>query len=189
MAAVKAVLASTNAHKAAELARILPDWEIDVLAADYPPETGETFEENAVAKARFGRTLAEADAWVLGEDSGIEVDALGGEPGVYSARWAGGDEAGKMLAAMEGKPDRRARFVTALAAIAPDGVELVVRGVLEGHIAEARSGEAGFGYDPVFVPAGETETTAELGNAWKAEHSHRSRAARELLRLLAGGAS
>jgi XTP/dITP diphosphohydrolase len=189
MAPVRAVLASTNAHKAAELARVLQDWQIEVLAADYPPEVGETFEANALAKARFGRTLAPADAWVLGEDSGIEADALGGEPGIYSARWAGGDEAGTMLAALAGKADRRARFVTALAAIAPDGRELVVRGTLEGTIAEARAGAEGFGYDPVFVPEGETETAATLGDGWKAEHSHRARAARALLSALGAGAS
>jgi XTP/dITP diphosphohydrolase len=182
---MKAVLASSNAHKAAELARVLPGWEIETLAADYPEEVGETFEENALAKARFGRTLAAPDVWVLGEDSGIEVAALDGAPGLYSARWAAGDEVGKMLAAMRGKQDRRARYVAALAAIAPDGDELVVRGTLDGAIAEAAAGDEGFGYDPVFVPEGERETSATLGNAWKAEHSHRTRAARALLSALA----
>jgi XTP/dITP diphosphohydrolase len=180
----RAVLATTNAHKAAELERVLSGWRIETLDAEYPPEVGETFEENAVAKARFGRARAPAGAWVLGEDSGIEVEALGGKPGLHSARWAAGDEVGRMLAAMEGKADRRARFVTALAALSPAGEELVVRGVLEGRIAERASGGEGFGYDPVFVPDGEERTTAELGNAWKAEHSHRTRAARALLALL-----
>jgi XTP/dITP diphosphohydrolase len=185
MAAVrKASLASTNAHKAAELERVLTGWRIDVIDADYPPEVGETFEENALAKARFGRTLAPADAWVLGEDSGIEVEALGGEPGIRSARWAAGDEAGKMLAAMAGQDDRRARYVAALAAIAPDGSELVVRGTLEGRIAEAASGSEGFGYDPVFIPEGEDSTVAELGDGWKAAHSHRARAAQALREAL-----
>jgi XTP/dITP diphosphohydrolase len=181
---MKAKLASTNPHKAAELARVLAGWEIEPLAGDYPEEVGETFEENALAKARFGRTLAPPGAWVLGEDSGIEVDALGGAPGIYSARWAAGDEPGRMLEAMAGRDDRRARYVAALAAIAPDGEELVVRGTLEGRIAEAASGDEGFGYDPVFVPEGETETAATLGDAWKAEHSHRTRAARALLAKL-----
>jgi XTP/dITP diphosphohydrolase len=181
MAAVRAALATTNAHKAAELERVLPGWQLELIDGDYPPETGETFEENALGKARFGRTLAPADAWVIGEDSGIEVEALGGEPGVYSARWAGGDEAGKMLVAMEGKTNRRARYVAALAAISPAGEEIVVRGTLEGRIADAPAGREGFGYDPVFVPDGESETAAALGNAWKAEHSHRTRAARALL--------
>jgi XTP/dITP diphosphohydrolase len=184
VAAVKAALASTNAHKAAELERVLPGWRIDVIDAEYPPEVGDTFEENALGKARFGRTLAASDAWVLGEDSGIEVEALGGEPGVRSARWAAGDETGKLLAALEGEDDRRARYVSTLAAIAPDGSEIVVRGTLDGHIARAAAGEEGFGYDPVFVPAGEAETVATLGDGWKAEHSHRSRAARALTSAL-----
>ena len=184
MAPVRATLASSNPHKAHELARVLDGWEIEPLAADYPEEVGETFEANALAKAQFGRTLAAADRWVLGEDSGIEVAALDGAPGIYSARWAAGDEPGRMLAAMEGKADRRARYVAALAAISPDGEELVVRGTLEGTIAHAPAGSEGFGYDPVFVPDGETETTATLGNAWKAEHSHRTRAARALLAAL-----
>jgi len=144
-------------------------------------EVFETFEENALAKARFGRSRAPADAWVLGEDSGIEVAALDGAPGVRSARWAAGDEVGRMLAAMAGVTDRRARYVCALAAIAPDGRELVVRGTFEGRIAEEASGSGGFGYDPVFVADGETETVAALGDAWKAERSHRARAAKSLL--------
>lgn len=184
MAAVTARFASGNAHKAAELERVLTGWKIDLLEADYPPEAGATFEENALGKARFGRRLAAPGEWVLGEDSGIEVEALGGEPGIRSARWAAGDEVGKLLAAMAGKGDRRARFVAALAAISPAGEEIVVRGTLEGRIAREASGDEGFGYDPVFVPEGETETSAALGTAWKAEHSHRTRAARELLRRL-----
>jgi XTP/dITP diphosphohydrolase len=186
MAPVRAVLASTNAHKAAELEAVLPGWQIEVLDADYPPEVGDTFEANALGKARFGRTLAAAGAWVLGEDSGIEVDALGGAPGIYSARWGAGDEAGKLLAALADKAERGARYVCALAAIAPDGGETVVRATLAGTIAAAAAGAEGFGYDPVFVPAGERETAATLGNGWKAAHSHRARAARELLSALAG---
>jgi XTP/dITP diphosphohydrolase len=188
-AVVKAALATTNAHKAAELERVLTGWTIEPLAADYPPEVGATFEENALAKARFGRTLAPADAWVLGEDSGIEVEALDGAPGIYSARWAAGDEPGRMLAAMAGESNRRARYVAALAAISPGGEETIVRGTLEGRIAEAAAGSEGFGYDPVFVPEGETETAATLGDAWKARHSHRTRAALKLLHELAAGTS
>jgi XTP/dITP diphosphohydrolase len=181
---VRAILATHNAHKAAELQRVLRGWSVETLDAEYPPEVGESFAENALAMARFGRTLAPAGAWVLGEDSGIEVEALGGKPGIYSARWAAGDEVGRMLAALEGESDRRARFVTALAAISPEGEELVVHGTLAGRIAERASGDEGFGYDPVFVPDGEERTTAALGNAWKAEHSHRTRAARALLSRL-----
>jgi XTP/dITP diphosphohydrolase len=181
VAAVKATLATSNAHKASELAKVLPGWEIETLEADYPDEVGETFEANALAKAQFGRTLAPPGNWVLGEDSGIEVAALDGAPGIYSARWAAGDEVGKLLEALDGETNRRARYVAALAAISPEGEELVVRGTLEGTIAHEPAGSEGFGYDPLFVPDGETETAATLGNAWKAEHSHRTRAARALL--------
>ena len=183
---MKAALASANPHKARELERVLPGWRIEPIPADFPPEVGETFLENALAKARFGRTVAPPDAWVLGEDSGIEVEALGGGPGVYSARWAAGDEAGRMLAALRGLDDRRARYVCELVAIDPGGRELRGTGVLEGRIAEAAAGEEGFGFDPVFVPDGERRTVAVLGNAWKAEHSHRARAARSLLAALDG---
>ncbi len=178
---MKAVLASGNPHKAVELGHALPGWELEPLAADYPPETGASFWENALAKARFGRTLAPAEAWVLGEDSGIEVDALGGEPGIHSARWAAGDEVGRLLAALEGVEDRRARYVAELAAIAPDGRVLRGTGTFSGRIATAPAGDGGFGYDPVFVPDGEERTVAELGDAWKRERSHRTRAARALL--------
>ena len=165
----RALLASTNEHKARELERLLPGWRIDRVPDDveFPPEVGDTFADNALAKARFVRSLAPPDAWVLGEDSGIEVEALGGEPGIHSARWAGGDEVGRMLAA-----------------IAPHGGETVVAGTFEGTIAEAASGSEGFGYDPVFVPDGETQTVATLGDEWKSRHSHRASAARQLLEAL-----
>jgi XTP/dITP diphosphohydrolase len=187
---VRAFLATTNPHKARELERLLPGWRIEQLGElDYPPETGETFAANALGKARFARAHTPADAWVLGEDSGIEAAALGGAPGVYSARWAAGDEVGKMLAALAGETDRRARYTAAIAAVAPDGAEIVVEGTLSGRIAEAPAGTQGFGYDPVFVPDGEVETVAALGDAWKAEHSHRAAAARALLSALAAGAT
>ena len=100
---MKAVLASANPHKAHELERLLPGWQIDVLEVDeYPPETGATYFENARAKARFARRHTPGDAWVLGEDSGIEVEGLGGGPGVISSRSAAGDEVGWMLRALEG---------------------------------------------------------------------------------------
>jgi XTP/dITP diphosphohydrolase len=182
---LKAVLASRNAHKARELERLLPGWEIDVLAADdYPPESGATYYENARAKAQFARGRAAADAWVLGEDSGIEVEGLGGRPGVTSSRSAAGDEVGWMLQALEGVEGdgRRARYVSELVAIGPAGEELRGTGTLSGRIATGASGAAGFGFDPVFVPDGEEGTVAELGDEWKSRHSHRARAARGLLR-------
>jgi XTP/dITP diphosphohydrolase len=178
----RARLASQNANKLAELRAALPDWELSPLASDaYPAETGATYEENALLKARFGRGLAERDEWVLGEDSGIECDALGGEPGLHSARWAPrGDQADALLERLGDEPNRAARMVAWLVAVRPDGSELVGSGVLEGAIAPERRGTGGFGYDPIFVPAGEGRTVAELGDDWKREHSHRGRAASAL---------
>ena len=180
-----AILASRNAHKARELERLLPGWRIDVLDADdYPPETGSTYYENARAKALFARERAPAGTWVLGEDSGIEVEGLDGGPGVTSSRSAAGDEVGWMLRALTGIEGerRRARYVSELVAIAPHGEEYRGTGMLTGRIAEAASGSGGFGFDPVFLPDGEGRTVAELGDAWKAQHSHRANAARYLLR-------
>jgi XTP/dITP diphosphohydrolase len=160
----------------------LPDWRIDLLDADgYPPEDGETYYANARSKARYGRTIAPADAWVVGEDSGIEVDALGGEPGVHSARWA---ESGRqhlaLLERLGDEPERHARMIAHMVAIAPDGLEVDAVGVMEGEIASEARGTGGFGYDPVFVPEGETLTVAELGDDWKRANSHRGRAAAAL---------
>ena len=184
MAPVRALLASGNAHKLEELRAALPGWEIELLGADgFPDEDGETYYENARGKARFGREVGEPDAWILGEDSGIEAAALGGRPGVESARWAE-DGVAQLLAELDGAADRRARYVCELVALAPDGRELRGTGLLEGTIASERRGNEGFGYDPIFVPAGEERTVAELGNDWKRSNSHRARAAAALLRSL-----
>jgi XTP/dITP diphosphohydrolase len=179
------VLASGNPHKLEELRRTLPGLEIELLGRDDPPdEDGASYEDNARIKARWGRAHAAGDAWAVGEDSGIEAVALRGAPGVHTARWAAGDPVGRMLEALAGVDERRARYVCVMVAIAPDGRELVADGVLEGSIARAASGEQGFGFDPVFVPEGETRTVADLGVEWKRVHSHRARAAGELGRLL-----
>jgi XTP/dITP diphosphohydrolase len=181
---LRAQLASRNANKARELERLLPGWEIDVLAADdYPPETGDTYYANALAKARFGRGVVPPDLWVLGEDSGLEVAGLDGGPGVRSSRSAAGDEVGWLLRELEGVEGdgRRARYVSELVALGPDGEELGGTGTLTGRIATQPSGGEGFGFDPVFIPDGEEATVAELGNEWKAQHSHRANAARALL--------
>jgi XTP/dITP diphosphohydrolase len=182
---VHAVLASRNAHKAHELERLLPGWHIEPLQADdYPAEAGATYYENARGKALFARDRAPDDAWALGEDSGIEVDGLGGRPGVTSSRSAAGDEVGWMLRALDAVEGdgRRARYVSELVAIDPDGRERRGTGTLSGRIAEQARGDQGFGFDPVFVPDGEQRTVAELGDDWKAQHSHRANAARDLLR-------
>ncbi len=184
---MRALLASQNLHKLHELREALPDWQIDALeAGGYPEETGETYYENAVLKARFGRGIADPDAWVLGEDSGIECAALDGAPGLHSARWAPGlDQADALLARLEGEPDRRARMVTAIVALSPRGEELRGHGVLEGRLAAERRGEGGFGYDPIFIPDGDTRTVAEIGDGWKRQNSHRARAAQALRMAIA----
>jgi XTP/dITP diphosphohydrolase len=187
---VRARLASSNPNKARELERLLPGWAIEPLAAgDYPPETGETYYDNARHKASFGRALAEPDAWVLGEDSGIEVAGLGGGPGVQSARSGGDDPVGWLLERLHGieGEGRRAKYVSELVVLTPRGVELRGTGTLSGHIAERPRGTEGFGYDPIFVPDGESRTVAELGNEWKAAHSHRAMAARALLGASSSG--
>jgi len=179
---MRVTLCSRNAHKARELEALLPGWSIETLDADeYPPETGDTYYRNAKLKAEFGR--ARVSGWTVGEDSGLEVAALGGRPGVHSARYAaeGAPAIGKLLGELDGREDRRARYVSELVAIAPDGQELRGTGVLEGRIAHEPRGSGGFGYDPIFVPDGEKRTVAELGDDWKTEHSHRARAARALL--------
>jgi len=184
---VRILLASRNANKLRELRQALPGWEIELLGTpEEPAEDGETFLDNARIKARHARMYAAPEGWVVGEDSGIEVDALGGRPGVESARWAE-DGVRRLLDELEGVADRGARYVCRLVVSAPDGSELEAAGTLEGTVAGSPRGREGFGYDPIFVPLGETRTVAELGNAWKAEHSHRARAARALASALGGG--
>ena len=181
----KLVLASSNRHKLEELRRALPSVEVELLGRDDPPvEDGETYEANARLKARWGRLHAPTGAWAVGEDSGIEAAALGGAPGVRTARWAVGEPVDRMLEALGDGTDRGARYVCVLVALAADGRELVAEGILDGAIATSASGEEGFGFDPVFVPAGETRTVAGLGDEWKTAHSHRALAARRLAALL-----
>jgi XTP/dITP diphosphohydrolase len=180
--AARAIVASGNPHKARELEVLLPGWTIEPLDRDdYPPETGATYYDNARLKAEFGHT--HSGGWVLAEDSGLAVDALGGRPGVHSARYApeGAPAIAKLLGELEGVTDRGARYTSELVLLAPDGTEYRGTGTLDGRIATEPSGTEGFGYDPVFVPDGEERTVAELGDAWKALNSHRARAARELL--------
>jgi XTP/dITP diphosphohydrolase len=182
---VKLVLASRNPNKLRELRLALPGWEIALLdAPDEPVEDGATFQANARIKALHGRRHARSEDWVAGEDSGIEVQALGGRPGVESARWAE-DGVGRLLEELRGVAERRARYVCQLVVLAPDGAELRAVGTLEGMIAAEPRGNEGFGYDPIFVPDGESRTVAELGDDWKARHSHRARAARRLAGRLA----
>jgi XTP/dITP diphosphohydrolase len=181
---VKLVLASRNESKLRELRTALPGWEIVLLdTQDEPVEDGATFLDNARIKAMYGRAHGAPADWVAGEDSGIEVDALHGRPGVESARWST-NWIEDLLAALGGVADRRARYRCELVAVAPDGREIRGSGSLEGEIVLEPRGAEGFGYDPIFVPLGESRTVAELGDAWKSEHSHRARAARELANAL-----
>ena len=187
MDGLTAVLCSRNAHKARELEQLLPGWTIQTLDADdYPDETGDTYYDNALLKASFG--FQRVGGWTIGEDSGIEVAALDGRPGLHSARYApeGAPAIAKLLGELEGVDDRRARYVSELVAIAPDRTIYRGTGVLEGRIADEPRGTGGFGYDPVFVPELEERSVAELGDDWKNESSHRARAARALRDALDG---
>jgi XTP/dITP diphosphohydrolase len=188
------LLATRNAGKLRELRQLLGDEPISLeTLAEHPDvddveETGKTFEENARIKAIHA--ARETGLWTFGEDSGLVVDALDGAPGVYSARYAGthgDDEANnrKLVAALVGKTERTARYVCSLVLAAPDGtVEACWEEACEGTIAEERRGEGGFGYDPFFVPRGETRTMAELAPEEKARISHRGAALRASLPLL-----
>jgi XTP/dITP diphosphohydrolase len=185
---MKAVLATANAHKVPEIGEIMgPAFELDAVDPDVE-ETGATFEANALLKAR---AVAErTGALALADDSGIEVDALGGAPGIHSARWT--EEANwipRVLCETAGVPwpQRTGRFVSAAAAVWPDGREIVVRGVVEGHIATEARGDGGFGYDPIFIPdEGDGRTFGEMTAAEKHALSHRGRAFRALRKKLEG---
>ncbi|MCT2588019.1 RdgB/HAM1 family non-canonical purine NTP pyrophosphatase [Actinophytocola gossypii] len=188
----KLLVASRNAKKLTELRRILTGAGVEVVGLDdvapFPeaPETGATFEDNAVAKARDA--VAATGLPTVADDSGIAVDALNGMPGVLSARWAGkakDDEANLrlLLEQVADVPEERltARFVCASALALPDGTEIIVRGEWPGRLTRAPRGTNGFGYDPIFVPDGETRTSAELTAEEKDTASHRGRALRLLL--------
>jgi XTP/dITP diphosphohydrolase len=184
MSRFRAVLATGNAGKAAELSRLLDaDVEARSIAVD---EDGDSYAGNALRKARAARAAADGRIG-LGDDSGIEVAALNGEPGLHSARWAGPTDADRnaaLLARLNGASDRSAAFVCALAAALPDGREIVVTERVEGELASTPRGSAGFGYDPLFVPSGERRTVAELSAEEKDAISHRGRASRALAAAL-----
>jgi XTP/dITP diphosphohydrolase len=186
------VLASRNAHKAREFALLVMPHELVALPddVDLPPETGETFEENAVVKARVAAAATGLPA--IGDDSGIEAAALGGRPGVRSARYAGetatdGENLAKLL--REAPTGSALAYVCALAYAEPRGAEHVVVGRCTGTLAAEPRGDGGFGYDPAFLPddVPDGRTMAELSPEEKDAISHRGRAARELLALLSEG--
>jgi XTP/dITP diphosphohydrolase len=179
----RVIVATRNAHKVEEIRAILVDCEVlDLSAVEDPPEveeTGTTFLENATLKAVAISGVTEA--LVLSDDSGLEVDALGGEPGVYSSRYAGeeGNDAlnnAKILRELRGKEDRTARFRCVMV-LAKEGKPLAnFSGAVEGRILEGGTGEGGFGYDPLFAPEGYEQSFAELGEEVKNGMSHRARA-------------
>lgn len=190
----KLVFATNNAHKLDEIRAILGD-KVEVLSlkdincdADIP-ETADTLEGNAALKAEYIYKNYGLDCFA--DDTGLEVEALGGAPGVYSARYAGGDghdsEANmrKLLKELDGEQNRKAQFRTAICLI-EQGEEHLFEGIVKGSIIEQKRGASGFGYDPVFMPEGYEETFAEMGNAEKNKISHRARAVEKLCEYLNG---
>jgi XTP/dITP diphosphohydrolase len=185
---MRVVVATRNEHKLRELAEILVGFELEPLPpeVELPPETGETFEENALIKARAARAAVGRAA--LADDSGISARALGGRPGVRSARFAGEhatdeENLSRLIAELQGR-DPAVSYVCALAYVDGDGAETVVEGRCDGVLIDEPRGDGGFGYDPAFVPvdtgAGDARTMAELSPAEKHAISHRGRAARAL---------
>ena len=195
----RVVLASRNAHKIIEMQRILAaaDSDIELVGLDSldvdvqdVPETGATFAENALIKAQS--VTEQTGMPAISDDSGIAVDALNGMPGVLSARWSGthgADQANLdlLLAQLRDVPDERrgAAFVCAIAYTTPGSEPVIAEGIVKGGINRSPVGVNGFGYDPIFVPDGYSETTAQLSSEAKDAISHRGAALRELVRLLA----
>jgi XTP/dITP diphosphohydrolase len=184
---VRLLLATRNAHKVREFARLLGGVELDPLPGevDTPPETGDTYAENALIKARAAASATGHAA--IADDSGVEAEALGGRPGVRSARYAGaGASDGDNLAKLrrEVAPGSRLDYVCVIAHVAAGGEETLFTGRCPGTMAAEGAGTRGFGYDPVFVPEGEHRTMAEMADAEKDAISHRGLAARALLEWL-----
>lgn len=198
----KIIFATGNENKMVEIRQILSDLGMEILSqkeagiqAD-PEENGTTFEENALIKARAVRSIAAGmeenkDAVILADDSGLEIDHLNKEPGIYSARYMGTDTSydiknNALLERLEGVPDeeRTARFVCAIAAAFPDGTEEVVRGTMEGRIGHEIAGENGFGYDPIFFLPKYGCTSAQLSPEKKNSLSHRGEGLRKMRRIM-----
>ena len=186
-------VASNNRGKMAEYREILEPLGFTVFSQSEKgiridvEETGTTFEENALLKARAVHQLT--GGWVISDDSGLEVSALGGAPGIYSARYLGleteRERRQAILSALRGKSDRSARFVCCICLIGPEGKEHYFKGIWKGTIAVEASGENGFGYDPIFVSEDSGgHTTASLPISFKETHSHRARAVSALLDFL-----
>lgn len=189
------IFATGNAGKMREIKEILADMNVEILSMKEAGinvdivEDGKTFEENALVKAKA--IAAFTDDIVLADDSGLEVDYLNKEPGIYSARYMGEDTSydiknQAILDRLAGVPkeERTARFVCAIAAVLPDKKELVTRETIEGYIGERPAGENGFGYDPIFYVEEYECSTAELSDAQKNAVSHRGKALRSMKKLL-----
>ena len=193
---MRIVFATNNKNKLAEIREMLDGSGIEVLSLgdigchDDIPETADTLEGNALQKARYIHDKYKMSCFA--DDTGLEVDALGGAPGVYSARYAGGEghdseaNMAKLLAGLDGKSDRRARFRTVVALITDEeeGREELFEGVVTGEIIKEKRGAGGFGYDPVFRPDGYDKTFAELGHEVKNKISHRALAVAKLVARL-----
>ena len=194
---MRVVLATQNAHKLIEMRRILDEagLDIELVGTDQFPEltdvveNGSTFAANALLKARS--VCAETDLPAIADDSGLGVDALNGMPGIFSARWSGshGDDLANLnllLGQLTDVPDARrgAAFHCAAAVVLPDGTERVVEGTIDGTLIREPRGTNGFGYDPIFVPVGESRTTGEMSAEEKDSISHRGRAMRALVPVL-----
>jgi XTP/dITP diphosphohydrolase len=193
---VRVVLASSNSGKLRELAALLAPFDFQLVSQssvgiETPPETGQSFAENALLKARHAAAATKLPA--LADDSGIEVDALGGRPGIYSARFAGegasdADNLRKLLGDLRHVPAaaRSARYqcVIAFVETAEDPQPLLAHGTWDGTLIDSPRGLGGFGYDPIFVPRGLTKTTAELDPQQKNSLSHRGQALRSLVEQL-----
>lgn len=187
----KIVFATGNKDKMREIREIMAECEVEIVSMKEEgiqvdiEENGTTFEENALIKAHA--VAKETDAIVLADDSGLEIDYLNKEPGVYSARYMGEDTSytiknQNLIERLEGVPKekRTARFVCAIAAVLPDGEDMVVRETMEGIIGYEAEGENGFGYDPIFYPDGYTCSSAALSREEKNEISHRGKALRSM---------
>ncbi|WP_142984528.1 XTP/dITP diphosphatase [Atlantibacter hermannii] len=195
----KVVLATGNAGKVRELASLLQDFGLDIVAqtdlgVESAEETGLTFIENSILKARHAAAITGLPA--IADDSGLAVDALGGAPGIYSARYAGVDASDrqnleKLLVALKDVPDgqRQAQFHCVLVYLrhADDPTPLVFHGVWPGEITHAPAGEGGFGYDPIFYVPSEGKTAAELTREEKRAISHRGQALKQLLEAMRHG--
>lgn len=188
-------VATTNQGKLNEFRNILGrkaeiHSPLELKVYSFPKETGATFVDNARIKARSLKALKPGE-WVVADDSGLEVEGLGGLPGVHSARYAGekasdAENNAKLLkmVSIRTAGNRAAQFKCVFVAFSPDGKEHVIEGTVKGTIGTVAKGTAGFGYDPVFIPEGQTKTYAELGAAVKNQGSHRAQAIRQLAALL-----